>query len=47
MAKVELTDDEETTAEDILKTLAGYTVKQAEAILKEVAARLKERAVIE
>lgn len=45
--KIELESDEKTTAEEILKMLAGYTVKQAEMILKTVAGELKKRAVIE
>lgn len=47
MAKHEWTDEELATVQEILKLLAGYTVEQAEAILKAVAGELKERAVIE
>ena len=39
--------DEQKTADEILKLLAGLTVKQAETVLKAVASELKERAVIE
>ena len=39
--------DEQNTANEILKLLAGLTVRQAEAVLKAVASELKERAVIE
>lgn len=46
MAKRDLTVDEEVSANEILKTLCGYTVEQAEAILKFVGGQLKERAVI-
>lgn len=47
MPKRELSADESKTVSEILKSLAGYTVEQAEAILKQVASELKERAVIE
>ena len=45
--KRELTDDEQKSMEAIFEELAGYTVEQAEKILKAVAAQIKERAVIE
>ena len=45
--KIELESDEQKSADDILKILAGYTVRQAETILKAVASELKDRAVIE
>ena len=47
MAKREFTIDETKAVEEILKILAGFTVEQAEAILKAVGSELKERAVIE
>lgn len=47
MAKHELTDDEQKSIQAIFDELAGYTVEQAEAILKAVASQIKERAVIE
>lgn len=45
--KIELDPEEQRTADEILKMLAGYTVRQAETILKAVASELKDRAVIE
>ena len=45
--KRELNTEEQSTADEMLKSLAGYTVEQAEAILKFVASQLKERAAIE
>lgn len=47
MAKREITEDEQQSIKAIFDELAGYTVEQAEAILKAVAAQIKERAVIE
>lgn len=47
MAKREISEDEYEAIEGILKTLAGFTVEQAEIILKVVAAELKTKAVIE
>ena len=45
--KRELNTEEQQTADEMLKMLAGFTVEQAEAILKYVSSQLKERAVIE
>lgn len=45
--KIELESDEQRTADEVLKMLAGYTVRQAGTILKAVAFELKDRAVIE
>lgn len=45
--KRELNNEEQQTLENILKELAGFTVEQSEAILRAVAAQIKERAVIE
>lgn len=47
MAKHEFTPDEEKSVDEILNSLAGYTVEQAEAILKQVTTEIKNRAVIE
>lgn len=47
MAKHEFTNDEQKSIQAIFDELAGYTVEQAEAILKAVASQIKERAVIE
>lgn len=47
MAKRDLNTEEQESVSKILETLAGYNVEQAEAILREVASQLKERAVIE
>ena len=45
--KRELTPDEEASVVRIIKELCGYSVEQAEAILKVVGGELKERAIIE
>lgn len=47
MAKRDLNTEEQEAVDNILKELAGFNVEQAEAILREVNAQLKERAVIE
>lgn len=43
----QLEDAERSAANDIMKLLAGLTVKEAETVLKAVAANLKECAVID
>lgn len=43
----ELSVDEETSVKEIMKELAGYTVEQAETIIKTVAAKIKECAIVE
>ena len=43
----ELDNTELEASEQILKIMAGFTVEQAEAILRTVKKMLKERAVIE
>lgn len=43
----ELNGDEETSVQNIIKELAGYTVEQAETIIKTVAAKIKECAIVE
>lgn len=45
--KRDLNDEEQKTAENILKEFAGYTVEQCEAILLFVKNQLKERAIVE
>lgn len=47
MAKRELSEDEETSVKNIFKELAGYTIEEAETILKAVAAKIRESAIIE
>ena len=45
--KRELSVDEESSVKVIMKELSGYTVEEAEAIIKTVAAKIKECAVVE
>lgn len=43
----ELSVDEETSVKSIMKELAGYTVEEAETIIRTVAAKIKECAIVE
>lgn len=43
----ELSEDEETSVKNIIDELAGYTVEEAETIIKTVAAKIKECAIVE
>lgn len=43
----ELSVDEETSVKEIMKELAGYTVEEAEIIIRTVAAKIKECAIVE
>lgn len=45
--KRELSADEETSVKNIINELSGYTVEEAETIIKIVTAKIKECAVIE
>ena len=45
--KRELNEDQENSIKNIMKELAGYTVEEAETIIKTVAAKIKEYAIIE
>lgn len=47
MAKRELTETEQASVANIIKELCGYSVEEAEFILRTVAAKIKEYAVIE
>lgn len=47
MAKRELSEDEETSVKTIMKELTGYSVEEAETIIKTVAAKIKECAIVE
>lgn len=47
MAKRELSVDEEISVKNIIKELCGYSVEEADFILKNVAAQIRECAIIE
>lgn len=47
MAKRELTDSEQNSVDAIIQELCGYSIDEAEMILKIVAARIRECAIIE
>lgn len=47
MAKRELTDNEQDSVDAIIAELCGYSIDEAEMILKIVAARIRECAIIE
>lgn len=47
MAKRELTDSEQASVANIMQELCGYSIDEAEMILKAVAARIRECAIIE
>lgn len=47
MAKREFTDSEQDSVDEIIEELCGYSIDEAEAILKAVAVRIRQCAIIE
>lgn len=47
MAKRELDDNEKASVDIIIQELCGYSIDEAEMILKDVAAHIRECAIIE